>query len=419
VKLPPTSIGSAAIGAGSARFLVAWDEYGGPKTAGDVHGLQVTTAAQVFPLFTVAQAATAQRGVALASGATGYLAVWEDQRGGRDGGTIYASRLTAAGGIPDRGGFPLSAPGDFGDEQPAVAWNGVSYLVAWFHDRGAVFDVHAVRVSATGQLLDALPVEVASGIRDPVGLAVSWSGTRYLVAWAGKPAPVGTSDLLGRLLDAGAQPVGGVFPIAASAAGEFYPAAASAGGAFIVVWLDASTGSVRRARVSTEGGVSPLGAIAAIPTRASFLSIAAGGPGFLVAAAGSAPTPGGGLYLARLGPTGEALDTAALVLRPSAVAVQWPTAIRTAGQFVVLWPEGGSAYAARVTDSGEVVDAPPIAIGPVGGAGWATSRGPAHLITAAPSPSGQVAAVYQRQETGLRYGDASRLFARFLDGLGG
>ena len=78
-----------------------------------------------------------------------------------------------------------AAPGTQGN--PAVAWNGVDYLVAWQDDRaGSGTDIFAARVQPDGTLRDPAGILVsgaAGNQLDPVAASVSASGGSWLLLW--------------------------------------------------------------------------------------------------------------------------------------------------------------------------------------------------------------------------------------------
>ena len=112
----------------------------------------------------------------VAASSSGWLAVWQDRRGGAD---IFGTRITSAGAVVDAPGLPITATG--GD--PSVASDGSGWLVAWDvlgHDLTPT-RVYVARVRADGS------VAAARLLGDGGRPAVSFDGARYLVVWSGGP----------------------------------------------------------------------------------------------------------------------------------------------------------------------------------------------------------------------------------------
>ena len=154
----------------------------------------------------------------IATGAGQYLAVYEDLRameGPAVGGDpwevyqtdLYATRLAPNGSVMDTSPIVVdSSP--FSQEFPAAAFNGTDYLVA-FESRGPTVsgfsttrNINAVRVSGSGQVLDAIPLAVDSTDLDVFAPIVGSDGLNWVVIWTNG------RDLLGCVVDA----VGNVGP---------------------------------------------------------------------------------------------------------------------------------------------------------------------------------------------------------------
>lgn len=117
----------------------------------------------------------------VASDGTNYLVVWEDNRTGDA--DIWAAQVTPSGSVVST--FPIHDDTGNNDVQPAVAFNGTNFLVAWQSDDPfdplGNQDVKAVRVSPTGAVLGS-PFHVSKygfAARPRVGAV----GSQWLVAW--------------------------------------------------------------------------------------------------------------------------------------------------------------------------------------------------------------------------------------------
>jgi hypothetical protein len=134
----------------------------------------------------VAPAVNAQHQVAVARGGDNFLMVWADGRARASGSQtvqsdfdIFGIRMDASGNALDAAPF-LIAGGMGYQHQPRVAWNGQDWLVTlisqeptagYYEDR-----LQAVRVSASGQTLDAEPITMPNDPFGTYGIGLNVSG---------------------------------------------------------------------------------------------------------------------------------------------------------------------------------------------------------------------------------------------------
>src|SRR5205823_6499202 len=71
------------------------------------------------------------------------------------------------------------------DAPPAIAFDGANFLITWKVVSG---DLHAMRVSPSGQALDAQPIVVATQTA-AASSTVVWNGSAYVVAWIDQRYP--------------------------------------------------------------------------------------------------------------------------------------------------------------------------------------------------------------------------------------
>lgn len=259
---------------------------------------------------------------ALAAGGGGFLIAWSDNRGELSGGDL-SSESSADIWIQrtDDQGVPLSpsatrvAASDERDIRPQVTWNGSEWLVTWavqpLFTSGVYTKLLGARVDVNGNVLDAQPITlfsspflwhsaasngqnwaVAFGATDNLvrartvstvlvnpllgpltTLATSAGATGaisalqndYFLAWLGQGA-AGDFDILGSRFDSALTPIGSApLPLGVTADSDGYPVMAFNGSQVLLSWLafDSSsfTGSVRFARVSTNGTVLGTGTL--------------------------------------------------------------------------------------------------------------------------------------------------------------
>src|SRR6188508_2724275 len=110
--------------------------------------------------------------------------------------------LCAAAPAPDVRAAPqrIVAHGDSAAQAPAVAFDGVNYLVVWTDNREGVPKVYGARVSPDGTVLDldGFGISAAQG-SEPT---VAFDGTNYLVVWSDEASIVAARvDPGGMVLD--------------------------------------------------------------------------------------------------------------------------------------------------------------------------------------------------------------------------
>lgn len=107
-----------------------------------------------------------------------FLVVWQEPNG------IRAARVSPDGHLLDSTPIAISnnvLPGCDG-VQPAVAWNGSSWLVAWIGPSGFSSGLNVVRVSPDGTILDPIPIDLGRGAYFSQLHAAS-DGTNFFLSW--------------------------------------------------------------------------------------------------------------------------------------------------------------------------------------------------------------------------------------------
>ncbi|HEX8834929.1 MAG TPA: IPT/TIG domain-containing protein, partial [Abditibacteriaceae bacterium] len=201
----------------------------------------------------VSTATNNQQNPAIAWDGINYFVVWQDDRSASNMYDIYGSRVSSAGTVLNTAGIPVCAATGH-QALPALAWDGSNYLVVWEDTRSGNFDIYASRVSRAGAILNTGGIAVTTLSNDQLGPAVAWNGVNYLVAW--HDVSSGTSNLYGsRLSSAGAVLDTPSIAISTSAAlgNEAFPAIAWDGTNYLVVWQNGS--DIYGGRVSSAGTV--------------------------------------------------------------------------------------------------------------------------------------------------------------------
>ncbi len=218
-------------------------------------------------------------GPAVALGSSNVLVVYSAYDSALFQHLLFGILLDRNGAVSPPGAFAVAVDNST-HLYPAAAFDGTNYLVVWQQQPGsgadpALLDIHGVRVSPAGVVLDDSPIVVSSAVNAQGTPGIAFDGTNYLVVWLdARNRPIGTQPCLsgceifgtrvtpaGALLD-GPSATGGIgigtgtqYPRAS------FPSVGFNGTEYLVVWSDLgyrSTGStgVRLARVSTGGVVT-------------------------------------------------------------------------------------------------------------------------------------------------------------------
>lgn len=161
----------------------------------------------------VVTATGSQQDQSVAAGVGQYLVAWSDMRGQAVGGgaaqsdgDIFGLRLDAQGQPVDL--IPFQIAGGMGlQRRPLVAWNGQAWLVVYLSQDpvGGYYEerLRAVRVSAQGQVLDAVPIEFPATQFTPntIGLQVAGQGGQWLVTRCIYHADGYGTQLMGQRID--------------------------------------------------------------------------------------------------------------------------------------------------------------------------------------------------------------------------
>jgi len=414
-----------------ANYMVAWTR----QDSGAVRVLFVRVASDgrlldstprlVCPAFE-----NRQNNVDVAFGDSCHLAVWwQDNAPGPTPFTqdaVWGSLIRADGTLLDSAGFPVHRMRPGSGLEPAVAFNGRSFIVAWQRDGGTI-GLDAARVTSSGHVLDTVPVPVADRIGWPVALGatrdttlVAWNseqpyrhvlgrrvdgelrwldtvpvtltptapqpvystnpsvavGDGFLVVWAtcmdGTPASANLDVVGRRLASTGALLDSAPVLISYAANAQLWGDVASDGESFLAVWTDCASepGSPERilgARFNAAGVVLDRPAIRI------------GGPGSF----NPAVAFGAGVYLvcweteddrvcaARLNRGGVLIDTAPIQVCTPSPNLDLPDVAYADSIFLVVW-EKTRIQGARVSPAGAVLDSPPLNLDSPGG----TDRSP-------------------------------------------
>jgi hypothetical protein len=301
-----------AVAYDGTNFFVVWQD--GLGISSGIYGARVTPAGTVLDPrgIPVCTTASAQHDPALSFDGTNYLVAWEDSRSGPPF-DIYGARVTKAGVVLDTSGIAICAAVN-GQWEPAVAFDGTAYLVVWSDLRNGVFDVYGTRVTKAGVVLDPSGIIVSATSNVQWYPAIVFDGTNYLVVWSDFRS--GSSyDIYGaRVNGAGVVLDPSGFAVCAADNDQRFPDVAFDGTNSLVVWADARSGSytgVWGARVNGAGVVldSSGFAVSTANTEPWNPPVAFDGTNFLVVWIDARTGSGTDIYGARVTPGGVVVDT--------------------------------------------------------------------------------------------------------------
>jgi hypothetical protein len=251
---------SPAVAHDGTNFLVVWHD--SRSGYSDIYGARVSSTGTVLDTggIPISTATNYQEYPAVTHDGTNFLVVWQDYRSSTNY-DIYGARVSSTGTVLDTGGIPISAAAN-GQSNPAVAHNGMYFLVVWQDYRSSPSpDIYGARVSSTGTVLDTGGIPISIAASDQGAPAVAHNGMYFLVVWHDSRS--GGLDIYGARVNS----VGTVLDtsgisISSATSSQYCPAVAYDGANFLVVWLHDRSGTgytgftdIYGARVSETGTV--------------------------------------------------------------------------------------------------------------------------------------------------------------------
>jgi len=293
---------------------------------------------------------------------TNYLVVWEDGRTGTHP-DMYGARVSKAGVPLDPDGFAVSMAWNT-QERPAVAFDGTNYLVAWQDMRSGNFDIYGTRVSKSGAVLDPAGMAISTADARQAHPAVAFDGVHYLVVWDDQRTNI-SDDIYGSRVN----PSGGVLDakgIAVSTAvnRQQYPTVTYGGGSYLVAWQDDRSGfeDIYGSRVTASGSVlNPSGIpICRAANNQAYPAAGYDGTNYIAVWQDFRAGYYFDIYGARIGVSGTVLDTAGISISTAGNDQLAPAVAYDGTNYMVFWQDNrGETYdvfAARVDGTGAVLD---------------------------------------------------------------
>jgi hypothetical protein len=346
-------------------FLVTWTLN---STDADIYGARVTPNGDVLDPagIPICTAPTEQSRPAVAYDGIDYLVVWSDQRNGST--DIYGARVSPSGVVLDSSGIAIST-NNYDQSYPAVASDTTGSLVVWEDRRNNPTDIFGARVTRDGIVLDTLgiPISVEPGYQNTPCIASEGAG--FMAAWTDRRS--GIYQVYGsRISSAGEVLDPGGIAIAIRDSLQENPAVTGDGAGFLVAW-DASQGLRTRIfsnRVSPSGAVlDSTGIEISTGTDAQRSPAAAHDDvNFLVVWQDYRYNADCDIRAARVSPAGVVLDPAGIAVSTAANDQLWPTVAYGGVNYFAAWQDGRTKpfrlFGARITPAGEVLDTQGIAV---------------------------------------------------------
>ena len=196
------------------------------------------------------------------NGVNTYLVVFTDGLFGED--DVRGARFGADGTLIDGNSFPIALATGTNQSNPAVTWNGTSWIVAWQDGRNTVdWDIYTTTVSSTGAVgaVDGVALAATAGVNEQAPSLASAGATTLAAYRSGDDA---SSDVVGLRLNATGVATDAVpFVIGGGAGVQTTAQVAASATAFLVSFDDDVDGAggtanaVRVRRVNAAGTALP------------------------------------------------------------------------------------------------------------------------------------------------------------------
>jgi hypothetical protein len=219
--------------------------------------------------------------------------------------------------------------------------------------------VYGTRVSPAGTVVDSAGLCVSHECFDQEDPAVVFDGVNFVVAWSGRTMTANDDVFCNRVTSEGTVPDTQQIAVSSQLAWQWYPAVCYDGSSFLVVWQDHRvTWDIYGARVTPDGvRLDPQGIpISTAPIDQGSVAVGRGSSNSLLAWTDGRGPGSLGIYAARVMPDGTAPDTDGIAVMTGHTA-EGPAVSFDGGNFLVVWEQSGwQIHGARVTPDGTVLD---------------------------------------------------------------
>ncbi|MBI4548648.1 MAG: T9SS type A sorting domain-containing protein [Ignavibacteriae bacterium] len=369
---------------GGSEYFVVWTDARNPfPTLQDIYATLVDTNGVAMDTIGFAMSTEVNREYdpAIASNGSNYLVVWTDERNyyttAQD---IFGARVSLSGDILDPNGFEITnSQGNITEYSPAIASNGTDYLVVWedyryFLDPNLPYAIFSTRITSDGIVLDTNGIEI---FRSPFAIApaVASNGVDYLVAW--QEGLAGDYNIYGARVSKSGIVLEPTFIIISAASMEqTFPVVASNGRDYLVVWQDsrdqAQGLNIYGVRVTSDAVLLDS---AGIPISTAMNaqqapSVTWNGVNYLVAWHDNRASSFSDIYGTRVSSAGKVLDIDGIAISTELRTQSNPVTAALDSDYLVVWSDGRNQtledkwdiYGARLTSEGVLVDSTAIPI---------------------------------------------------------
>jgi hypothetical protein len=173
-------------------FAVAWEA---PARAG--FALLDADGARIGSAIALEDDVAASTQLDMAWSGSVFGVAWRDERDGNE--EIYAAILDATPAVVAADARLSSDPA--ASDEPSIAWDGSSFVVAWSDQADGDRDVYVGRMDASGAVIGSA-VNVTGTAYECRGPSLAWTGSCLALAWSG--SGTGEMEIEAVLLDAAA-----------------------------------------------------------------------------------------------------------------------------------------------------------------------------------------------------------------------
>jgi hypothetical protein len=298
---------------------------------------------------------------AVAFDGNNYFVAWDDDRSSCI--SVYGARLTRQMGMLDTTGIGISRGGVNTQHWPSAAFDGSNFLVAWTDDRNIAGAIYGARVSPGGVNLDPEGIPICTLGLNRGYPSVAFDGTNYLVAWADGRRHDSADIYAARITKGGSvlDPQG--IPLVVGGDNHIFPVAAFNGTNYLLVWddiTDSGMCTIRCARVSPAGQVLDPGDTLCTAWSAWTPVVAANGTDWLVAWHDWRSEMNPGVYGARVTSAGQVLDSGGFTIGAADAGEDCASLASDGTNYLAVWQRfDGSMFdmrGARISTAGVLLD---------------------------------------------------------------
>lgn len=183
-----------------------------------------------------------------------FLVAWEDYTSSSP--RVVVSRVRASDGVAiDPVGVQISAGGAFAAE-PAVAFNGTNFVVAWRDNSSGTPHVYTQLVSPSTGAQSGGTTTVTTGSNADYSPSVACNGTNCLVAWH-RINGGGKAEVRARRIDGSNLTIGSESLLSAGADDQYATSVGTDGANYLIAWegVFSAAWDIRGARVASDGSL--------------------------------------------------------------------------------------------------------------------------------------------------------------------